>query len=261
MAEILTKKVWRVKDIIRTEGTQDIVSILKISHPFRQQRITIVPAPRYAVEEYYTDWVYQPYVKDHIMYASNDIYNPFYVFYCRYLLKRNRFPAYAYFHPMGLPDCIEVNMSRREFLKRELPLKTPLSTILLTTNSFRDKHHPWVPRKVLGIVGENYVVHPRKEKQSLVFVVPPAYVPDIVNTLQGVGFQVTESATAPIGETETLQRLERWSRNCQWVALAYLWFLIALFIVGESRHVNELFQDYKREMVEKAGKDPKAMGL
>lgn len=261
MAAILSKKTWRVQDVIRSSGGEDIVSILKITHPFRRQSITIVPTPRYAKESFYNDWVYQPYVKEHRMYVSNDIYNPFYVFYCRYLLTRDRFPDYAYFHPMGFPDCVDLNMTRREFLKRELPFKTPVVSILFSSNRMRDSHHAWVARRTVGIVGDQYVVHPREETTSLVFVLPPAFVPELVNTLQGLGFVVSDSTTTPVGETTMLARLNSWSNKGQLLVLMYLWFLIALFIVGESKHVNRMFQDYKREMVEKAGKDPEKMGL
>ncbi|KAK7198665.1 hypothetical protein NESM_000830100 [Novymonas esmeraldas] len=261
MAELLATKTWRLKDVLLTNGAEQVVRVLKVDHPFRRQRITIVPTPRYAKESYLADWVYQPYVKEHMMYISNDIYNPFYVFLCRALLRKGRFPGYAYFHPMGLPDCVDVDLSRRAFIKKEQPFKTPMSTILLTTNHFRDRHHPWVSRRVVSIVGENYVVHPKEDKQSMVFVLPPAYVPEAVNALQSLGFTVADAATTSIGDTATLSQLQRWSNACQRLVLAYLWFLIALFIVGESRHVHQLFQDYKRELIEKAGKDPSKMGL
>lgn len=195
------------------------------------------------------------------MYVSNDIYNPFYVFYCRMLLKQDRFPGYAYFHPMGFPDCIEVNLTRREFIQREQPLKTPASTMLLTSTRFRDKHHPWVARRVLKIVGEQYVVHPRENMQSMVFILPPSYVPDAVNVLQSLGFQVTDSATTPIGDEQTLRRLDNWSNMAQWFVLGYLWIMIIMFAVGESRHIKQLFREYQRELVLKAGKDPEKMGL
>ncbi|AIN99114.1 hypothetical protein LPMP_252520 [Leishmania panamensis] len=261
MAELLSTKTWRLKDVLFDQGAEQVVRVLKIDHPFRRQRITIVPTPRYAKETYLTDWVYQPYVKKHIMYVSNDIYNPFYVFLCRALFRKGKFPEYAYFHPMGLPDCIEVNLSRRVFIKKEQPFKTPLSTIFMTTNHFRDSHHPWVSRRVLKIVGEQYVVHPRNDKQSLVFVLPPSYVPDVVNTLQGLGFAVADTVTASIGEATIITKLNSWSNKCQLLVLGYLWFLLVLFIVGESRHIHRLFQDYKRELIEKAGKDPGKMGL
>lgn len=261
MSSILSKKTWRLKDIVHQEGSNDMVRILNVTHPFRKQRITIIPTPRYAQEAYYADWVYQPYVKEHVMYVSNDIYNPFYVFLCRTLMSRGSYPNYAYFHPMGFPDCIDVDLTRRLFLKREQPFKTPMSTILLTSNRFRDNHHPWVSRKLMSIVGEQYVVHPRDELLSMVFVLPPAYVPDVLNSLQGVGFVVSNTTSAAVGETATLKRLNSYSNKGQLLALLYIWFLIMLFVVGESRHVNQMFQDYKREMVEKAGKDPKAMGL
>lgn len=261
MTSVLSKKTWRLQDIIRVEGSEQIVNIIKVNHPFRRQRIVIIPAPRYAKVEYYNEWVYQPYVKEHIMHVSNDIYNPFYVFYCRTLLRRDRFPEYAYFHPMRFPDCVEVNLTRREFIKREQPFRTPTASILLTSTRFRDRYHPWVPRRVTKIVGEQYVVHPRDNVQSMVLVLPPALIPDVVNTLQGLGFNVAESTTASIGETETLRLLNSWSNKGQLMVLGYLWFLISLFVMGESEHVQVLFHQYKREMVEKAGKDPDAMGL
>ncbi|EPY29355.1 hypothetical protein AGDE_09997 [Angomonas deanei] len=260
-SSILSKKTWRLKDILLQEGDEQVVRILNVTHPFRKQRLTIIPSPPFAKEEYYNDWVYQPYVKEHVMYVSNDIYNPFYVFPCRILFNRGKYPDYAYFHPMGFPDCIDVNLTRRTFLKREQPFKTPTAAILLTSNHVRDRRHPWVRRKVLGIVGEQYVLHPRDDLLSMVMVLPPAYIPDVLNTLQEVGFQVSNTTSASIGKTETIEQLNSYGNKGQTLVLLYLWFLIALFVFGESKHVYDLFQDYKREMVEKAGKDPKEMGL
>ncbi|ESS67370.1 hypothetical protein TCDM_03996 [Trypanosoma cruzi Dm28c] len=258
---IFGKKTWRVQDIIRTDGTQEIVSILKITHPFRRQRIVVVPAPRFAQESYYNDWVYQPYAKEHRMYVSNDIFNPTYVYLARILIRRGVFPGYAYFHPMGFPDCIDLNLTRREFIAREQPLKTPMLLILLTPNMFRYKRHPWIPRRVINIVGEQYVTHPREEHQSMLFVLPPEYIPDAVNTLQSLGFQVTEHTTAVAGEAKTLKKLLHWSDIAQLVVLGYLWFMVALFFLNESQRMQRMFHEYKREMVEKAGKDPDEMGL
>ncbi|ORC76712.1 putative trans-sialidase [Trypanosoma theileri] len=255
------KKTWRVQDIVRTDGGKEVLSILKISHPFRKQRIVVVPAPAFAQESYYTDWVYQPYAKEHRMFVSNDIFNPTYVYLARILIRRGIFPGYAYFHPMGFPDCVDLNLSRREFIAREQPLKTPMPLLLLTPNLLRQNSHPWIARRVLNIVGEQYVTHPREEHQSMMFILPPAYVPSAVNTLQSLGFQVTDHTTAVAGEVETLQKLNRWSDIAQLVALGYIWFMALLFIVNESRRVESMFQDYKREMVEKAGKDPAKMGL
>ncbi|ESL11754.1 hypothetical protein TRSC58_00488 [Trypanosoma rangeli SC58] len=255
------KKTWRLQDVMRTDETQELVSILKITHPFRKQRIVVVPAPRYAKESYYHDWVYQPYVKEHRMFVSNDIFNPTSVYLARILIRCGFFPGYAYFHPMGFPDCIDLNLTRREFILREQPLKAPMPLVLLTPNFFRAKRHPWVARKVIKIVGEQYVTHPREEHQSMLFVIPPEYVPDAVNTLQNLGFQVTDHTTAVAGEAAVLSKLNRWSDIAQLVVLGYVWFMIALFFVNESRRMQTMFHEYKREMVVKAGKDPEEMGL
>lgn len=258
---ILTKKVWRLKDIIHKEGAAEVVNILKINHRFRQQRIILVPTPRYAAESFYTDWVYQPYVKEHFLYVSNDLYNPFYLFYNRGRITRGGYPGYAYFHPMGFPDCIDLNLTRRAFLKREQPFRTPVSLMLCTTNHFRDRYHPWVSRRVNKIVGEQYVVHPREDVQSMVFILPAAYCPDVVNTLQSLGFEVSETVSASIGAEETLGKLNRSSSLCQLTVLLYLWALMVLFVVGESSRMVKLFNEYKRDLILKAGKDPDKMGL
>ncbi|RNF27712.1 putative trans-sialidase [Trypanosoma conorhini] len=133
--------------------------------------------------------------------------------------------------------------------------------ILLTPNAFRVKRHPWIARRVIAIVGEQYVTHPREEHQSMLFVLPPEYIPDAVNTLQSLGFQVTDHTAAVAGEAATLHKLNRWSNIAQLVALGYVWFMIALFVMNESRRVQTMFHEYKREMVVKAGKDPEEMGL
>lgn len=261
MSGLLGRKVWRLQDVVRREGSDDVARVVKLSHPFRKQVITIIPVPRYAKESYYDDWVYQPYVKEHRMFVSNDIYNPFYVFLCRFLLKRNWRAGYAYFHPMGFPDCIDLNVTRRIFIKREQPFKTPMLAMMLTSVAMRDARHPWVASRTRRIVGDGYVVHPSADQQAMVMMLPCAYAPQALNTLQDLGFTVAETADAVIGESATLQQLNRWSAWGQRCVLAYLWFLIIMFCYGESRHVQEMFVEYKRDLVRRAGKDPAKMGL
>nr|CCC89694.1 conserved hypothetical protein [Trypanosoma congolense IL3000] len=253
---LFAKKRWRVQDVIHTEDTKQVVTILKLTHSFRKQRIVIVPVPRYALDSYYADWVYQPYAKEHKMYVSNDIFSPTHVYIARILLRRRYFPDYAYFHPMGFPDCIDLNLTRREFILRERPIKTPMLPLLLTPNICREKFHGWIGRRVLKIVGKQYVTHPSESDQSMMFILPPAYVPDAVNVLQGVGFSVVDHTTAVAGDAATLEKLEKCGHVAQFVALAYIWFMFVLLVVNESRRMQQLFEEYKKELAEKAGRDP-----
>ncbi|CBH09864.1 hypothetical protein, conserved [Trypanosoma brucei gambiense DAL972] len=258
---LFAKKKWRVQDIIRTEEKKYLASVLKVTHPFRKQQIVIVPAPRYALDSYYSEWVYQPYAKEHKLYVSNDIFNPTHVYLARILLRRNIFPGYAYFHPMGFPDCIDLNLTRREFISREQPIRTPMLLLLLTPNMYRERFHSWVGRRVLNIVGERYVTHPSEDNRSLMFILPPAYVPDAVNVLQSLGFNVTDHTTAVVGDTDTVDKLNKWGDMAQVVALAYIWFMFVLLVVNESHRMEKMFEEYKRELAEKAGRDPTELGL
>ncbi|KAG8347974.1 hypothetical protein ERJ75_001601200 [Trypanosoma vivax] len=258
---MFSNKKWRLQDIIREEGANQVVSVLKFSHPCRMQRVVIVPTPRYALESYYNDWVYQPYAKNHRMYVSNDIFNPTYVYLARILLRRNFFPDYAYFHPMRFPDSVDVNLPRRTFASREMPIKTPILSLLLVPVLWRDRRHTWFNRRVLKIVGDRYVSHPAEGQQSLMLIMPPAYAADAANTLQGLGFKVVDHTTAVIGEEAVLGKLSRWSDIAQLIALVYIWFMIVLFFVNESRRLQRMFTEYKRDLAIKAGRDPEELGL
>lgn len=63
------KKLWKLDDVFREEGGRMMAKIIKLDHPHRKQRLTLVTTPRYATESYYKDWVYQPYAKDHKLFV------------------------------------------------------------------------------------------------------------------------------------------------------------------------------------------------
>lgn len=255
------KKTWRVEDVYRSDNGVMLASILKITHPYRHQRVTIVTTPRYATEQYYSDWVYQPYAKDHQLHVCTDIYVPTSVFVGRILLKRGKFPEYKYFTPMNLPDSVDLNISRKDYFQREKPIKCPLLQMSMLLNIMRDKRHRWLVRRVKVLLGAKYMNHPREEEESYVLMMPPHYVATTLNTLQGLGFEVQDRVEAPCGEEEPLKKLAAYSDIGQFAALSYIWMLLMIFIFNEAKRTMNAFEEYKREMIRKAGRDPSEFGM
>jgi hypothetical protein len=254
-------KVWTHDDVFRKEGSRYMAGILKLDHPHRKQRVTLVTTPRYATEEFYKDWVYQPYAKDHKLYVCNDILVPTYVFAARLLINRGKFPGYKYFTPQNLPDSVDMNISRREMFNREKPIKCGVLRLTMTLNMMRDKNHKWLARRVNNIVGVRYMNHPRLDDESIVLMMPPHYAATAVNTLQELGFVVRDRVEADCGEVEPLKKLSAYSDIGQFAALSYVWMLLMLFLYNEARRGVAAFDEYKREMIRQAGRDPKEFDL
>ncbi|CUG94236.1 transmembrane protein, putative [Bodo saltans] len=238
-----------------------MAGILKIDHPHRKQRITLVTTPRYATEEFYKDWVYQPYAKEHKLYVCNDILVPTYVFAARLLINRGKFPGYKYFTPQCLPDSVDMQITRRELFNSEKPIKCNVLTLTMTLNMMRDKRHKWLERRVKRIVGVRYFNHPRVEDESIVLMMPPHYAATAINNLQDLGFVVRDRVEADCGDIETLKKLSAYSDIGQFAALSYIWMLLVLFLYGEGLRGMAAFAEYKREMIVQAGRDPKEFGL
>lgn len=253
---------WTIKDILKTnaETGETQTTILKFDHPHRLQRVMIVPTPRFASESFYKDWCYQPYVKDHQLRVSNDIFNPAYVAIPRILINTNRIKGLKYFTPLYMPDAIDNNVSRRVFINREQNFNTFTPLMMLTTNTFRERWHPWIAKKTRKLVGERYLSHPKEDKQSFVVLVPPQYAVTMANTLQGLGFKLADSAEVPTGETKSLKKLYFWGDFCQFAVLSYFWIVITVMIINESIRMYHNLREYQAHLILVAGKDPLEYG-
>ena len=260
-----TAPKWTFNEIIKTNEASGEVSttILKFDHPYRMQRVMVVPVPRFATEQFYKDWCYQPYVKDHQLRVSNDIFNPAFVAIPRLVLQADKAGFYQglkYFTPLYMPDAIDNNVSRRVFISREQNFNTFTPFMMLTTNNFREKWHPWIARKTKKLVGERYLSHPKEDKQSFVVLVCPHYAATMANTLQGLGFRVADSVEVPTGSAKPLKRLHFWGDFCLFAVLSYFWIVISVMIVNESLRFWAALRKYQAHLILLGGKDPYEYG-
>jgi hypothetical protein len=206
------------------EGVRE-VTVFKLAHPHRQQQITIVPTPRIASHDYYKDWVYQPYVKDNRLFISDDLFSPLYVYPLRPLRSRGKMGNLMYFRLVDFPDCVDVNMTRREYLQKELTFRSPPLRLFFTTPEFRDRHVGWVRHRVFRIVGEKYLTHPHETHRSNVFVISPAATVAALNALQELGFEVTNRVSVPVGEDKKIEELSKSAWIGNMVCISYLFWL------------------------------------
>ena len=256
------KRLITAKDVVRVEDGRQLVSILKIDHPHRQQRLMIVPTPRFASEDFYKEWCYQPYVKDHNLLVSNDIFNPAYMSVPRLVLANTtKYGDVKYFTPVNMPDGIDSNVDRRDYVQRERPFGTPAPFILLTTNGFRDSWHPWVNRRIRKLVGERYVTHPHETEQSYVLLLPPAYAASAANSLQELGFKISDKVVVDAGDQTGVKALLFYGDVAQFAVLSYFWIIIVVMIMNESRRFMGAFRDYQIYVLLMAGKDVKEYGF
>lgn len=246
---------WNLSDVLIRKNGEQFVTILKLSHPTRQQRLTIVPTPRYATKTFYNAWVYQTYARDHQLRMSDDIYTPFHVPIARTLMGKrfDKYPALSYFRLVDMPDCIENNITRREFVARERLFKSSMWR-KTTTPAWRDKRVGWVAREVHRQVGERYLGHPHPKDQSHVWLLVPAQVPAAVNALVALGFTVDDKRVECIGPEADLDKLDRYASIANGCILSYCLLLLSIFVVNESYRLYKAYFAYLdevREIIEK----------
>ena len=246
---MFTKK-WALADVQWVKEGSRHINVFKITHPHRQQQLMIVPTPRFATSEFYETWVYQPYVKDHQLRIGDDIYGPLNVAIARTLMGKTfkRYPDYAYFRLVDLPDCIENGLTRRVFVAKENFFSTPLGIKFVTTPQWRDRHTAWVARRIIGLVGERYLSHPHESQRSYVLLLPPAQVPAAITALQSLGFEVSDRTSAEVGKEEVLTVLERSGWVGSMFFLCYLGFYFILFLCNETLRVKRAYLAYMDDL-------------
>ena len=234
----------------RTSTNERVVAILKLTHPTRQQRVVVVPCPRIALNSFYVDWAYQPYVKEHQLLLSFDIFSPLFAFGARSVIDRNKdsYEGIKTFSAMRIPGPAEQDVTRGIVAKRTHVMRPWVVQQIFTTARFRDRHHKYVRHAVLRLVGESYLNHPARESDgSFVFLLPPAQAATALRALDELGFEVSDSTDAPAGNADSIGRLERYSSIGEAGVLLYLYINIILVISAVYSFVAERMDTFKAE--------------
>eukprot|EP00759_Apiculatamorpha_spiralis_P026992 PhF_6_TR29919/c0_g1_i1/m.43860 len=217
--------------VVVREG-QRYVNIFRLSHPSRHQTVTIIPIPRYASKKFYDDWCYQPYIATHDLVLADDIFAPIHVAPVRFFVHKT--PELSYFHPANMPGPVDANISRLEFNKKDVSIRSPFSRLAFRTPKYRDKNcQDVVERGMKQVVGEVYVLHPGKA-QSFVMLLNPAWVDHAVKVLQGYGFVVDETKEIPVGEEESIAFLEMVGNIFNNFFLGYMMFTTILAVTQSA---------------------------
>lgn len=250
------RALWTTSQVVTTSPAgQRMTTIFKLTHPSRRQKLIIIPCPRLGTPEFYKDWIYQPYAKEHMLYISSDLFNFFYIPMARVAAARGKFPGITYFRLSDMPDSIDMNLTRFAAHGRERPIKTRILQTFLMSTEWRERRHPYVIRQFKRIVGERYTLHPQNEKDggSFVFLLPPGPATSCLNVALSLGFVIAESVEAPVGNGERLDKLHQHCVHGQTAAICYLWASIMIVVCNEVlRFYNSMIEfrdDYyaKRE--------------
>jgi len=218
------------------------VTMLRLSHPTRHQRLTVIPCPRYANKKFYEDWVYQPYITENEIHMSDDILAPLHVGPVRFII--GKVPPLAYFHPGNLPGPLDTGLTRREFNNKMKVFRSPFLKMALCTAKYRDRScGSLVSRRVKEAVGEVYLLK-TDEMQSFVFLLNPAWVSEARKTLEGLGFVVDEERDVEVGKEDDIRDLEKAGDIFTFVLLAYIWFLSFMCLASSAKY----FADYGRQV-------------
>lgn len=242
---------------VREDGTRWVRSF-KIVHPLRQQRVYIMPVPRFATKAFYNDWVYQPYIKDNSLAISTDIESP--PFYqnaaWRLYFKPRRetdYKDYDLFYSPNLPDSVDANITRHEMYYKEFAIRTPFFRMMLTTTPFRDRafHYSYVVRGLHKILGGKNQYHPGVESaQSFVIFMPVMQVNTAINALEDLGFAVSEAIEHDIGEDAKLAKLHTVGSWANFLLIVYTWTTLWLVINAYVKYIMDKAEEHKAEFLE-----------
>ena len=233
------------------------VRITHYAHDVRHQSVMLIPIPRFAEKKFYDDWCYQPYMRNHEMIMSDDIFAPLQVAPIRFII--HRFPSLSYFHPGNMPAPLELGISRREFMKKEVMMRSPfLHLVLLTANAREKRCRFFVERHIRGLLGETYMAHPGGEQknqshrtqakiESFVFLLNPAWIPYAMEALSRLEFRMTDCKEVDVGKHQDLIAIEQTANFFNCTVLYYLLFLFIICTMASLRS----FMIYGKEIREK----------
>jgi hypothetical protein len=168
-----------------------------------------------------------------------------------FFLNRAEFAGYQPFSPIMLGDNVDANISRREFMQREVAFKTPLLSAVLRSLRQRDRRHPWLEKQLINLVGKRYVFHPSSADQSFVVLLPPSQMATAAGVLEKLGFEVSETIEADVGDDAKLKQLEAAGDLCHGMVLFYIWFLLFVLVINETKRLTEGYKAYLQELADK----------
>ncbi len=210
-------------------------SIYKITHPHRRQKLMVIALPRYAYKSFYSDWVDQPYQKEHTVWYGDDLQAAEDMLLVRHVI-RNRKMEITYYSYFNTPDSLQAGITRKQLWNRTRLLRTPLFQRLCIPSWIREKNHPWVPNLAKKVVGENYLLHPSMEDStahSFVVICNANYAHVFLNTLLDLNFEVADVHQTAIGKTEEVERLTQVAKYSGTVVACYLWFIMSAVVYYE----------------------------
>lgn len=257
----MAKRAYRAADFLRTDPNNHFVTtIMKLDHPHRLQRVMVVPVPRHGRKEYFTDWVYQPYIKDHVLVFAPELYHGFNTYVPQLLIWQNQFPGIDFYRPSLLPDPVDVNMSRPQFTAKTRHWFASFVAVAMLPQRFRDKRHPWIRKNTQRMLGTRYLVHPAEEEQSYVLLIPATQAHSAVNAMTELGFNVVESLDVDVGDKKAIESLNLAGEVGEAACLLYIYSLIILVTVGAARLLHVEYRKWMREQIAKEGHDPAKYG-
>ena len=246
------------------KGEDRMVGIHSLKHPIRNQSVTIVPVPRFALKSYYNDWCYQPYMRQHTFISCYDVLSPLYI--VPFRLLGLKFPSISFFHPANMPGPLELSMTRKEYFQRVHFIKTSIFRLVFLTASYRDRNSRQNTRSGLQKLFDPKCTHKsvsldnkgaKKSVQtdSYVLVVNVHWVPHALEFLEkDLGFKLESQTIASVGPEKSLSLIESVCDTWNLVILAYFAFVFLACVIGTINYFVEVGrEEWLREQEKRLG--------
>jgi hypothetical protein len=242
---------WSTSHLYRRTSTNErVVTVVKLTHPTRQQRVVVIPCPRVGLESFYLDWAYQPYLKEHQLLLNFDIYHPAYFFGGRLLMDRNKekFAGIKGFSVLRMPGPGEQDVTRAALRKRTFFSRPSIIAQTFTTAAYRDRKTNYTKKILLQMIGDKYLTHPTREADgSFVLLLPPCHAAGAMQVLGDLGFEVADTTDALIGDADKIEAVEKYCRMGEALWLAYVWCNLIMAIWYISTWLYEKMTAFRDE--------------
>lgn len=248
----LTQKMPALSDYLWTsaEGRR-MVKVVKMTHPIRLQTLTLVPVPRIASAQFYDEWVYQPYLKEHIVAITDDItpltWTPVATWKCGK-------PETADIEPCNLseiPDALDCGVTAQWGNARIKKLWSSWLSMMFIPIKLRDKNPRWLRGRIRSLLGEQYTVHPAETDRSYVFLFPAPQTAHFLKHLTQMGFTESESVSVDAGPAATIDPVESACDKFNLVFIIYYTFLVLTAVIALQKYTYEIGLEEMRKLRER----------
>ena len=255
-SKTIAAKVRPITDFAWVKDGRRVVKVMKLNHTERQQVVTLIPTPRIATQQFYDDWLYQPYLKDHLFAVSDDtlaiVYNPP----TRWMCGKGKWKDVEPVSLLRIPDALDCGLTNTEGYNRSKSIFSHWRSMMFVPISWRDQRPAWLKRQFTKLLGKTYLVHPVERDRSYVVVIPAPQANHAVATLNNMGFVESTSVEVDAGPDDQVSDVERACDLFNKIFNVYFIAIVCVSLYGAGTYFHSVgLEELAKEKAEAAQRE------